>query len=625
MEKRVSVLPGSSLSLSYLRLLVPPHRLVSAAIWQTVDQKIVSDYGLLEEFVFRVTDIVPQLLSTRQRAELILGLRARLILELCRTEDTAQIQIIQPHLDRMQELEALWTVKHPESHFMALVKSLLRDPDERKHFFNDVFPGDFGPTYDKAIQTLMWLFLSRFEKLLPTQSLQQVQDLVFQNVLSPRWFAFLVTAAPLSLQTQWIDLGNEVKSEATEVVVHSVESSKDNQCPDKSETLMIGEDGQVTVLSEQPKRGRGRPRKQPQDEDFEVKLTKELLEDPDFVIGQRPVQKQNKSPNKTKHFPESESSDLNDRTCKVCGKVMAQSKFLERHMSQHADEAPYSCLSCNKVYKSLRFLQNHKCATSITKEKGEQPGTDPDGQEVSTVDGAEEDSGPADDKSVTEGPFYCPQCSAEFKCRQTFRIPAIPMSTMCKRFRSYSDLVEHQKKHTKAYPYLCWECGKKFRHSLTLTRHVARVHHSGEPVMEKPAIFGCVQCGKMFTSRRCLLKHDNFHHKGLRFPCEHCGKGFFGKDALVRHTLIHTGERPFKCDDCDKSFRSLAELKIHRRYHTGERPFKCTICEKGFVQSCFLTLHMRTHTGERPYVCAVCNKGFSSLHGLKRHRRLVHT
>lgn len=37
----------------------------------------MSDYGLLEEFVFMVTEIVPQLLSTRQRAELILGLRAR--------------------------------------------------------------------------------------------------------------------------------------------------------------------------------------------------------------------------------------------------------------------------------------------------------------------------------------------------------------------------------------------------------------------------------------------------------------------------------------------------------------------------------------------------------------------
>lgn len=68
---------GPTLSLSTLRLLVSPIRLLSAAIWQTVEQKIVSDYGLLEEFVFMVTEIVPQLLSTRQRSELILGLRAR--------------------------------------------------------------------------------------------------------------------------------------------------------------------------------------------------------------------------------------------------------------------------------------------------------------------------------------------------------------------------------------------------------------------------------------------------------------------------------------------------------------------------------------------------------------------
>ncbi|CAL9699651.1 unnamed protein product [Knipowitschia caucasica] len=846
MEKRASVLPGSSLSLSYLRLLIPPHRLISAAIWQTVDQKIISDYGLLEEFVFRVTEIVPELLSTRQRAELIMGLRARLILELCRSEDTAQIQIVQPHLDRMQELETLWTVVTPnveneesESHFMALVKNLLSNTDERRNFYNDIFPCDFGPTYDKAIQTLMWLFLSRLEKLLPVQSLQQIASLlgdpscvlneymesfsdpaelkllldtykdlsqlenidclvVESGILSalclPSEDRVLIVSAqevPDSggaveysiemevesdqkvlvgsssegvVQSPWVDLGNEVKSEVNEEVVHSV----DNHHSDKSDSFVIGEDGQVTVLEEQAKRRRGRPRKAPQDEDFEVKLNKEQLEDPDFVLGQRPVRKnrglkmkrllsqwkraKTKGSNDAESVSTSESGDQAERTCKVCGTVMTHLKLLDRHMSQHVDEAPYSCFSCEKVYKSLRFLQKHRCS-GVAKDKNEQPNTDADGQEGADVDEADEEMDVGED-GKTEGPFYCPQCRVEFKCRQTFRFhlrnicydeqQVDPEKTeddkhcfkcdqcdkafkykstldshkqthnplychacmklvrdsdalalhkeshtpfqcnqceenfpvfkalhkhyvdvhnltepytcahcqttfvslkrfirhewkhtgyqpfqcpQCvKRFRSYSDLVEHQRKHTKAYPYLCWECGKKFRHSLTLTRHVARVHHSGETVLEKPpAAFACHQCGKMFTSRRCLLKHDNFHHKGLRFPCEFCGKGFFGKDALVRHTLIHTGERPFKCDDCDKSFRSLAELKIHRRYHTGERPFKCTICQKGFVQSCFLTLHMRSHTGERPYVCAVCSKGFTSLHGLKRHRRLVHT
>lgn len=619
------------------------------------------------------------------------------------------------------------------------------------------------------------------------------------------------------VQTQWLGLGSEVKAEIdTAVIPDPVEGNdaSESEMADENppRTLMIGEDGQVTVLDSVEKKPsrRGRKKKAPVDEDFVLQSRSTEQEmDPDFEdLLKRPVRKNrglkmkrylsqwrksgktqstNSSPKRfSRSHDSTKGNDLEERTCKVCGKVVSHAKYLERHMNIHAGEISYSCPACKKLYKSLRYLQIHKCQ-SLTKAKGvrkakDQTATADEGEQSSSAvpcgstneeqppDNTAEDpdyspsaqkraskelgqKSPEGNRSLLEGPFYCPHCSVEFKCKQTFRFhlrnicyseqqvdpekpddvkhcfrcdecdkafkykstldshkqthnplycevcmklvrdsealamhkeshtpfqcnqceenfpvfkalhkhyidvhnPTEPFTcTHCqttfaslkrfirhewkhtgyqpfqcpdctKRFRSYSDLVEHQKKHTKAYPFLCWECGKKFRHGVTLTRHVERVHHSGEPVSEKPTpTFTCAQCGKTFTSRRCLLKHDNFHHKGLRFPCEHCGKGFFGKDALVRHTLIHTGERPFKCDDCDKSFRSSAELKIHRRYHTGERPFKCSICEKGFVQSCFLTLHMRTHTGERPYICTICSKGFSSLHGLKRHRRLVH-
>lgn len=621
------------------------------------------------------------------------------------------------------------------------------------------------------------------------------------------------------VQTEWFGIGSEVKAEMDTVVVNDpvegTEASEseiaDDGRNDHAGTLIIGEDGQVTVLDgvEKKPSKRGRKKKRVEDEDFKVQGgTKNKEDDPELdVLWERPVRKNrglkmkgylsqwrksgktpasNTTNSSSKKFASSaKSNDLEERTCKVCGLVVSRAKFLERHMNRHSEELPYSCPTCKRFYKSLRYLQQHRCvAKAKVGKKANEEETEADEEEQSSSgapcdDAIEEqpsdnnatqdpdyspsaerrsskDSGqksPEGNKSVIEGPFYCPHCSVEFKCKQTFRFhlrnicyneqqvdpeqaedvkhcfrcdecdkafkykstldshkqthnplycevcmklvrdsealamhkeshtpfqcnqceenfpvfkalhkhyidvhnPTEPFTcTHCqttfaslkrfirhewkhtgyqpfqcphcsKRFRSYSDLVEHQKKHTKAYPFLCWECGKKFRHGVTLTRHVERVHHAGEPMTQKPMpTFTCAQCGKTFTSRRCLLKHDNFHHKGLRFPCEHCGKGFFGKDALVRHTLIHTGERPFKCDDCEKSFRSAAELKIHRRYHTGERPFKCTICDKGFVQSCFLTLHMRTHTGERPYVCATCNKGFSSLHGLKRHKRLVH-
>ncbi|XP_029953293.1 zinc finger protein 665-like isoform X2 [Salarias fasciatus] len=827
-----------------------------------------------------VTEIVPQLLSSRQRAELILGLRARLILELCRSEETAVLHVIQPHLDRMQNLRSLWNVETEEasdSHFLGLVRNLLRDPDERRNFFQDVFPGDFGPTYDKAIQTLMWLFLSRLEKLLPTQTLQQIASLLndtssvlnecMESFTQPQELkllldshkdlsqledieSYVVESGILSalclppvervvivneqaetdtesglvytvctemevesenkelyvegsgqsddcVQTQWFGLSGEVKPEMDGVVVtdpgEAVEASEGEAADDRQAgTLIIGEDGQVTVLDgvEKKPKKRGRKKKQPVDEDFEVEGRAKIRSEDQDMLWERPVRKNrglkmkrylsqwrktgktqgtSNSKTLTRSHSLSKSSDLDDRTCKVCGKVVSQAKFLERHMSQHAEEQQYTCPSCLRSYKSLRYLQIHRCATFSEGRPGRKPKQPESGEEEGEqsssgvqceTTGEEQllDPDPNQDPdylpSKEEGPFYCPHCSVEFKCKQTFRFhlrnicyteqqvdpekpddvkhcfrcnecdkafkykstldshkqthnplycevcmklvrdsealamhkeshtpfqcnrceenfpvfkslhkhyidvhnPTEPYTcTHCqttfaslkrfirhewkhtgyqpfqcshcsKRFRSYSDLLEHQKKHTKAYPFLCWECGKKFRHSVTLTRHVERVHNAGEPMTERPMpTFTCSQCGKSFTSRRCLLKHDNFHHKGMRFPCEHCGKGFFGKDALVRHTLIHTGERPYKCDDCDKCFRSAAELKIHRRYHTGERPFKCNVCEKGFVQSCFLTLHMRTHTGERPYVCTQCSKGFSSLHGLKRHRRLVHS
>lgn len=267
----------------------------------------------------------------------------------------------------MQNLRSLWNVETEnaeqevsDSHFMGLVQNLLRDPEERRNFFQDVFPGDFGPTYDKAIQTLMWLFLSRLEKLLPTQTLQQIASLLSDasSVLNECMEAFaqpqelktlmdtqkdlsqlddmdsyIVDSGILSalclppvervvivneqtetdaesglvytvctemevesenkevyvegsgnseecVQTQWFGLSSEVKAETDpEVVADPIEGAEasesemaDEHHDDQSGTLMIGEDGQVTVLDgvEKKPNRRGRKKKRPADEDYEV-------------------------------------------------------------------------------------------------------------------------------------------------------------------------------------------------------------------------------------------------------------------------------------------------------------------------------------------------------------------
>lgn len=41
-------------------------------------------------------------------------------------------------------------------------------------YFQNVFPEEFGPVYQKDLCTLMWILLSRLENCLPLQSFQQV-------------------------------------------------------------------------------------------------------------------------------------------------------------------------------------------------------------------------------------------------------------------------------------------------------------------------------------------------------------------------------------------------------------------------------------------------------------------
>ncbi|XP_029580952.1 uncharacterized protein LOC115169455 isoform X1 [Salmo trutta] len=169
------------LPLSSLRLFVPPLRLVCAALWQVIERRDIMDYGLLEEFATTVLEIVPELMSYRERVQLLMGLRARLVLELCRCDDElCRPDTVQPHLNRMRSCISNHkgevsdpNVEASEANFTKLIETLMEEPKERELFFQNVFPEEFGPKYDSTLQILVWEFLSRLEKLLPAPNIKQ--------------------------------------------------------------------------------------------------------------------------------------------------------------------------------------------------------------------------------------------------------------------------------------------------------------------------------------------------------------------------------------------------------------------------------------------------------------------
>ncbi|XP_047242715.1 TERF1-interacting nuclear factor 2 isoform X2 [Girardinichthys multiradiatus] len=172
----------ASLPFAALQLLAPPVRLVSAALWKVLKQRDVMQYGVVEEFVTSACETVPGLLTLRHQGKLALGLRARLILELCLKDP--DVNVIAPHLERIcapalllsssasavkRDVKILRTVES----FHSFVETLLTNQAERELFFKEQFPIDYGPKFDQELEKLLWEFLIRLDQLLPVPNLAQ--------------------------------------------------------------------------------------------------------------------------------------------------------------------------------------------------------------------------------------------------------------------------------------------------------------------------------------------------------------------------------------------------------------------------------------------------------------------
>ncbi|XP_055840121.1 zinc finger protein ZFP2-like [Episyrphus balteatus] len=223
-----------------------------------------------------------------------------------------------------------------------------------------------------------------------------------------------------------------------------------------------------------------------------------------------------------------------------------------------------------------------------------------------------------------------------------------------KKFIQITHLVVHEKSHTGACVYQCYECGIGFANDYLLSEH-NKIHEADIPnvpgeEMEIPSddhnnetnqkSICCELCNKYFRSMINLRLHNYKKHgeaptKAVRslliqkqnlvvvkpFKCSKCPESFLMHTQLVLHLKTHDENRPFKCQSCPKSFKKDKYLKSHvDMVHLKKKGYVCLLCGYAFVNKHNLDEHMASkHSTQKDFRCEVCGKEFAFEKALKNH------
>lgn len=240
-----------------------------------------------------------------------------------------------------------------------------------------------------------------------------------------------------------------------------------------------------------------------------------------------------------------------DYLCSVCGASFSNYDHFKNHVEikhpNNLDELAstskgnlnciYSCHVCSRIFCYKRFLRrhirrDHKSAIEITSQffKSE-----------NTTEFPSEDHNYMDhiikyekDDFVEESDFVCGNCGGIFSTLFNLR----------KHVRSkHPDLLDTLAPRKKIGIYSCDECGKKFSHRKSLGRHQIGKHKSSPELKE------CSECGKPFLNLVNFHKHMKSKHphstatlvlQGIKdgeFGCDTCGKVFSQRKNLRRHVM----------------------------------------------------------------------------------------
>lgn len=326
---------------------------------------------------------------------------------------------------------------------------------------------------------------------------------------------------------------------------------------------------------------------------------------------------------------------LNERLAYVFGKARLKLKKSEEHPTQYTERL----FAEDEAMKTDADLEE-----SVKEEDGDEDFDETDLLEVSLDDEDEElkpnivkkkpvgrpskSTSSSSNSDFGHKPRQCKDCNKVFSKRQSWyfhrtkgRCPGTPQPP------KWHKLYDH--KYYCIHP----DCGgtpdgkvNEFSQFFT-SRGVFWKHLLEKHITEKDMVFQCEVCPEKFPYNEMLRFHLNQKHD-KQFTCNFCGKSFSVRATLTKHERCHTGEKPYACDKCVYRTASLSSLARHKRCKHGDgdsgRTHVCELCGKGFYTSANLREHIFTHSDVKRYSCHICGKQLKNDSCYRRHMVCVH-